>query len=414
MKIGIDLRPLQGGDKVRGIGEVTRQVTAEIERLKDADDQLVLYLYEGGEAVDTATFGSDVITQYIPQPKSPRLSKVLPWLRSGQDAVIRDTCDVFVQYNFKMGLPKNHPSVLLIHDHIPVIFGNRYPYSYLSTYKVARRVGLSRKDAVLEKALRRHVYLRDNRRVLDQATEVLAVSKSSADDTLQFASPSRRRTLKVKPALLGFTQPAEKADGLLNIEKGRMEALGLAKDKFLFFIGGVDDRRRIDHLVTAFNNLKAQGHDELKLVLAGYDFQPDMKSIFSPAALKAIQNSSYRDDICLLGFVSNRERVWLYENARAFVFPTEYEGFGLPILESLSEGCPVITYKNSAVVEVAGPNTILAKEGWEGIVEAVEELQKRSAKENERLAHEGKEWTKKFTWRKTAKVFMRAIADATK
>lgn len=409
MKIGVDLRPLQGGDKVRGIGEVVRQVTAELAKQKHDDDQLVLYIYENGEVISTEAFGDDAIIQPLPQPKLSRIGKVFPSLNRHADKIIRETSDVFIQYNFKMGVPARHNNVLLIHDQIPIQFGNKYPYSYLSTYKTARRVGLSRKHALIDKALRRHVYVRDMQKCLNRSAEVLAVSACAARDTEEFSS----RSLSVTPALLGFTQPAhEKADTLLNIEKARLEALGLKKDNFLFFIGGVDDRRRIDELVSAFNNLRALGHD-MKLVLAGHDFAPDMNGIFSPAARRAIDNSSYRDDICLLGFISNRERAWLYENAKAFTFPTEYEGFGLPILESLAEGCPVITYKNSAVPEVAGPNVLMV-EGWQGIIGAVEALNARTEKEDQKLAREGVEWTKKFTWAKTAEVFMKAAVAASK
>lgn len=410
MKIGVDIRPLQTGHSVRGIGQVTRQVTAELEKLKSPDDQLVLYIYKNGEKIDTAAFGEDAITQELPQPKHARISKVFPWLDSEADDIIRKTCDVYVQYDFKMGVPKHHPSVLLIHDQIPVIFGNKYPFSYLATYGTARRVGLSRRDALIEKALRRRVYLREMRKTLDRSTEVLTVSQYVAGDTVQFASLQRQKSLKINPALLGFTQPKTVDEPLLNIEQTRINELGLRKGNFLFFIGGVDDRRRIDQLVSAFNNLRSQGED-IKLVLGGYDFQPDMSGIFSPAALKAIETSSYSEDICLLGFISDRERSWLYENAKAFVFPTEYEGFGLPILESLAEGCPVIVYKNSAVPEVAGPNTLMV-EGWEGIMAAVYEIDTRSEKETAELKKAGKEWTKKFTWEKTAKVFLEAISRA--
>lgn len=409
MKIGVDIRPLQTGHKLRGIGTVTHYVTAEISKTKAADDQLVVYMYENGEEVDLTPFGDDVIVQYVPQPKYPRISKVFPSLYKAPMDIIADTCDVFVQYDFHMGVPKNHRSVLLIHDIIPIQFGNKYPFSYLADYRTARRVGLSRKHAFIEKALRRHVYMRDLKNAMNSATQLLGVSASAARDAEAFAE----NNVAVTPALLGFTPEAknqhERSD-LLLIEKARLEALGLQKDNFLFFIGGVDDRRRIDELVWAFNSLRAEGHN-LKLVLGGHDFQPDMHAIFSPAARRAIEESSYRDDICLLGFISDQEREWLYAHAKAFVFPTECEGFGLPILESLAVGCPVITYDNSAVPEVAGPNTYLTDD-WRGIIDCVLEIDSQSDKQRADNRRKGEKWVERFTWEKTTAVFMDAIKKA--
>lgn len=407
MKIGIDLRPLQTGHKFRGIGAVTYYVSAELAALKGPEDQIVAYLFENSEKIDLTPFGDDVIVEHLPHPKHGRLAKVFPGMNSRAMDIVRHTCDVFVQYDFHMGVPKDHRSILLIHDIIPIQFGNQYPFSYLADYKTARRVGLSRKHAITEKALRRYVYIRDLNTALRSATEVLAVSESSARDIESFAE----HDITATPAILGFTpEPKNNRDGLLMLEKARLDGLGLKKDNFLFFVGGVDDRRRIDELVAAFNYLRSTGHN-LKLVLGGHDFEPDMSRVFSPAARHALEESSYRDDICMLGFISDQERDWLYEHAKAFVFPTEYEGFGIPILESQAVGCPIIVYNNSAVPEVAGPNTFLADD-WMGIVDRVNELEEMSKADRKQAAEKGIEWVHKFTWAKTAKSFMKAIERA--
>lgn len=122
---------------------------------------------------------------------------------------------------------------------------------------------------------------------------------------------------------------------------------------YMLFVGGADPRRRLADLVYAFNLLRAQGH-KINLMLTG-DTMLGPNSIPNDEARRALLSSSYLDDIYLLGFVDNPTREWLYQNALAFVYPSRYEGFGLPILEALQYGTTVITYSNSSISEIAGP-----------------------------------------------------------
>ncbi|GAC1570422.1 MAG: hypothetical protein NVS3B23_02090 [Candidatus Saccharimonadales bacterium] len=121
---------------------------------------------------------------------------------------------------------------------------------------------------------------------------------------------------------------------------------------FLLFIGGADRRRKLIDLVTAFNHLRAQGV-QINLVLAGDSMQGPY-NISTEETQAAFLHSSYLQDIIFMGFVNDKQRDWLYKNALAYVFPSKYEGFGLPVLEALIHGTPVISYPNKATVEVAG------------------------------------------------------------
>ena len=85
------------------------------------------------------------------------------------------------------------------------------------------------------------------------------------------------------------------------------------------------------------------------------------------------KNSSYNGDIYFLGYVDQSSLEWLYEHALAFVYPSTYEGFGLPILEAMRYGTPVVTYSNTSIYEVAGEAALYA-DGYLGIAEAVTRL----------------------------------------
>ena len=181
-----------------------------------------------------------------------------------------------------------------------------------------------------------------------------------------------------------------------HFEKHIIRGYGLDKSPFIFWIGGVDDRRRIDLLVQAFNRIRATGK-ELKLVLAGLDFI-SIDSIYNVKAKEAILKSSYKEDIILLGYISDEQRNFLYEKAEAFVFPTESEGFGLPLVEALLLGTSVVCFKNTSLVELIGDNCFPCKESAIGLSEAIINCLERSDKEKQKDKEAGILWAKKFTY----------------
>ena len=109
-----------------------------------------------------------------------------------------------------------------------------------------------------------------------------------------------------------------------------------------------------------------------------------------------------------MGFVDDDTRDWLYANAVAFVFPSRYEGFGLPVLEAMNYGCPVISYKNQSVVEVAGNVPYYASDSVEliGVIKEVLSLDDASS---ESLRKKGLSQAKKFNWSTTASLILSAI-----
>jgi len=115
---------------------------------------------------------------------------------------------------------------------------------------------------------------------------------------------------------------------------------------FLLFLGRIEERKNIGKIVEAFEILKEKYAIEHKLVLAGkpgFGFEKIQNKI---------QTSRYNNQIILTGFISEQEKWELLKDAEVFVFPTQYEGFGIPILEAQSVGCPVVASNNSSIIEV--------------------------------------------------------------
>jgi glycosyltransferase involved in cell wall biosynthesis len=115
---------------------------------------------------------------------------------------------------------------------------------------------------------------------------------------------------------------------------------------YLLFIGRLEERKNIGGIINAFEILKEKYKIPHKLVLAGGTGH-NYKNI-----KLAISSSHFTDKIIETGFVSEEEKWELLKNADVFLFPTFYEGFGLPILEAQSAGVPVIASNNSSIPEV--------------------------------------------------------------
>jgi glycosyltransferase involved in cell wall biosynthesis len=118
-------------------------------------------------------------------------------------------------------------------------------------------------------------------------------------------------------------------------EKIKASVTELCDAKYLLFIGRKELRKNLITIIDAFNLVKLS-HPDLKLVLAGipgYGYQD---------IAKAIDKSEYKKDIINLNRVNNLEKLTLYKNAKAVLYPSYYEGFGFPILEALKQGVSVI------------------------------------------------------------------------
>lgn len=122
---------------------------------------------------------------------------------------------------------------------------------------------------------------------------------------------------------------------------------GLVANEYFLYVGTLEPRKNIVFLLDVLNEIKKEGV-ETKLVLAGRSGwgKDEVESKVDALGL----NSS----VIFTGYVSKEELATLYTYASAFTFPSKYEGFGLPIVEALAMGCPVLTMNNSSLPEAAG------------------------------------------------------------
>jgi glycosyltransferase involved in cell wall biosynthesis len=394
VRVGVDLRALQIGHQYRGVGEVVKRTLDEMFQLAvDDGTSFVFYAYDSPESPtkllqipDDLQFKT-ILLGTAPLAKSrtkrEKLVDALGYLYGNPIKTAKE-CDVFLQYDYALGVPTGTRTVLIKHDIIPFVFWDQFFESPMVPFKnKAARTTLRtiyhnyRSKRALTRSLRR-------------ATRIVTVSEHTRQDIHQrFGTPLK----KMQTIQLGVSTRAAKNVASLSNE--------ILPDKpFLLFIGGIDKRRRrVDDLVAAYNNLKADGHD-IQLVLVGENFQ-SVNSIPEGPVRTAVKKSSYKSDILTLGYIDDATKQYLFQNAIAFVFPSMYEGFGLPVLEAMSLGCPVIAYHNSSIPEVGGDFALYAS-NWTDIQQQVQRLLAMPDKERQTFVDQAHGRSLQFSWAKTA------------
>ena len=166
---------------------------------------------------------------------------------------------------------------------------------------------------------------------------------------------------------------------------------------FLLFLGTVEPRKNITRLVLAFEKI-ADKFSELQLVIAGkagWHYEETMQ---------AIASSRYLSRIHTLGFVTDSTKDILLGSCEMVIYPSLYEGFGLPVLEAMAAGAPVITGNISSLPEVAGDAALFIDPySVDEMADAIENLMLDGSK-RDALRDAGLRQAAKFTWRNTAKL----------
>ncbi len=184
-----------------------------------------------------------------------------------------------------------------------------------------------------------------------------------------------------------------------------LSSLGINGD-YILFLAAIEPKKNVERIIKAFNHIAGK-NKSLQLVLAGNNTN------ITGSIKNAIAECVYKDRIILTGYVSEDEKRVLYSSALFLAFPSLCEGFGLPVLEAMRCGCPVITSSTTSLPEVAGDAGILVDPlDIDQITDAFERtLLSNELREQMRI--KGLKQSEKFSWNETAgtveKVFESAI-----
>ncbi|MEC4685040.1 MAG: glycosyltransferase family 1 protein [Nitrospirota bacterium] len=171
--------------------------------------------------------------------------------------------------------------------------------------------------------------------------------------------------------------------------------------KYILAVSSLDPRKNFKNLIMAYNNLKLS---ETRLVIVGSE-----NKVFSDSKLRNIINAS--KDIIFTGYVSDEELAVLYKNAKLFVYPSLYEGFGIPPLEAMACGCPVVVSNAASLPEVCGDAAYYVDPyDIDDIARGISEVL-NNEKLQEELGQKGLERVKLFSWKDSAEKLLSVIKE---
>jgi glycosyltransferase involved in cell wall biosynthesis len=314
MRVAIDARKLHDF----GIGTYIRNLLRHLARL-DHDSEFVLLVSEQDMGIATH-LGANFRTVLERSPNYSFQEQLhIPW------ALRREQPDVFHAPHYVLPIGVRCRSVVTIHDCIHLMFPqylpNRMAYAYARTslWNAARK-----------------------------AARILTVSEASKHDILRFFGVDPAKIEVVHNAIdERFWNRPDAGDVSRVRERYQLTS------RFVLYVGNIKPHKNIERLIDAFDLVRRRGLDDVKLLIIGDEISK------LPALRRAVHSHKLHKEVRFLGYVRDDTLAILYRLASAFAFPSLYEGFGLPALEAMASGTPVVTSNVSSLPEVAGGAAVL-------------------------------------------------------
>ena len=235
---------------------------------------------------------------------------------------------------------------------------------------------------------------------LRRAAAVLVDSASTGCDLVRLHAADPARLVVAYPGLDPALAP-EIGDAQLD----RFRSSAGAPERYLLYLGTIEPRKNLDRLIAAFAVLVGRGYPGTLVIAGGQGWGGvDLRGLAEQAGVA--------DRMLLPGYVSEAVKPFWYSAAEGFVYPSAYEGFGLPVLEAMACGTPVAAADNSSLPEVVGDGGLLFDpNNIDSMVAALEQICTDS-KPIQSLRLKGRRRAREFTWAETARCARRAYRMA--
>ena len=318
-------------------------------------------------------FGKNVIPVVArPPARHPLLWKL--WYDIRIPALLKKyKADVFVSCDGFCSLTTKVPQCLVVHD----LAFLHYPEFIKRSHRI--------------------FYKRYTPKFLAKAGVIATVSQFSKEDILKHYSVPAEKINVVYNGVKETFHPVSEE------EKQAVKLKYTEGKEYFVYVGAIHPRKNLITLLKAFSVFKKRQQSNFKLVLAGR--MAWKNELFE----KSLASYKYRKDVILTGYVNEDELVKITGSAYALVYPSLFEGFGVPVLEAMQCDVPVLTGADSAMQEIAKDAALYADPtSYEDIADKMMMLYKDERKRNE-LIEKGKTVREEYSWDRTAELLWKSI-----
>ncbi len=374
MKIAIDARPINSKRK-QGLFKYTQRLIYELAEI-DRDNEYFL-LFNSLKKMPPLMPGperNNFVKEVIPLPDRKFPFKDFIFAKFCLPRVLNKyKCDIFHSTYSALNFPKNGVRyILTVHDLKSFRISDEYWKQDLKKYNIA----------------------------LKNADKIIAVSESTKKDILDFCPIPSEKIKVIYEGVDEIYRKIEDEDMLTSVSK----KYGINK-KFFFALGQVP-RKNISRLIEAYSQFKYK--NDFDLVIAGIGAGKPFCSTY----FELVDRLSLNGNVRFIGYIENiKDLVYLYNISECFVFPSLYEGFGLPVLEAMACGAPVITSNVSALPEVGRDAALYVNPyNVQDIASAMGKIVEDQGFKN-RLIDKGFLRAREFSWKKMAEETLETYID---
>jgi len=238
---------------------------------------------------------------------------------------------------------------------------------------------------------------------LKRADLLLSISESSRQESLEYLNSNPSSVINIGTS---SDKQFQKIDLSKEEKKDVLDRYLLTKD-FLMYTGGIDHRKNIEGLIRSYALLNVSIRDNYQLAIVCSINDAQRKILYTLVKEVGLTNN----EVIFTGYIPEEDLISLYNTCRAFIFPSWHEGFGLPALEAMNCGVPVIASDRSSLPEVIGIEDALFDSLNDDIMSEKIEQVLTDEVFREKLLNHQKEQIKKFSWEKSAKKTIRAFEN---
>ncbi|MFA6322988.1 MAG: glycosyltransferase family 1 protein, partial [Candidatus Buchananbacteria bacterium] len=312
MKIGVDIRCLMES-RYSGISEYAYNLLKALFEI-DTQNQYFLFYNKSKSTFLPAFKKNNVFLKGFHYPNK-LFNLAMKFFKIAEVDKMIGGVDVFLIPNFLfLNLSADCKKLLIVHD----LSFDLYPEFFTAKRRLWHRL-IGPKNFCLK------------------ADKIVAISENTKNDIIKLYGVKENKIVLINPGIseLFFTPVTEAA-------KSEARQKFCLPKNYIFYLGNLEPRKNVESLILAFEKVKTP---DMHLVIAGslaWKYN-NIKKIW--------ENSALKDKIKFLGYVAAEDKPALYAMAKVFVYPSIYEGFGLPPVESMACGTPVITGFNSSLIE---------------------------------------------------------------